>query len=250
MNRKSEVLASKFYGIGVGPGDPKLLTMKAKEILEDVSIIFVPKAKSDGGSRAQRIVKKAISKKAKFVELHFPMTKDNKILRDAWHKATRKIVEELEKGKDAAFVSIGDPFIYSTYIYLLNALRRDFPQLKVETIPGISSFNSAASSIQIPLVIGNERLAILPAIKSLKGFKRVFKEFDTVVLMKVNSKLDEIVHLLEELGLIKNAVFASNVGHNNEKVVYDLTSLIGKKVGYHSLIIVRCREGNERRYPS
>jgi precorrin-2/cobalt-factor-2 C20-methyltransferase len=232
-----------LYGIGIGPGDSKLLTIKAKEILEDVSIIFVPTARHDGGSRARSIVEKAISKKANFVELLFPMTKDKKILRDAWDKAARKIVEELEKGKDAAFVTIGDPFIYSTYIYLLKTLLLDFPHIKTKTIPGISSFNSAASSAQIPLIVGNERLAILPATKNLKGLKGVFKGFDTVVLMKVGRKLDEIVHLLEEWGLIKNAVFASNVGCDNEKVVYDLTSLIGKRVGYHSLIIVRCRGG-------
>jgi precorrin-2/cobalt-factor-2 C20-methyltransferase len=112
----------------------------------------------------------------------------------------------------------------------------------VETIPGISAFNAAASLAQIPLVEGKERLAILPVTDDLRPLREAFREFDTVVLMKVGSKLERVVRLLDELNLIKNAVLVSHAGCPNEYIERDLSILSGKELGYLSVIIVRCRE--------
>lgn len=229
----------KLYGIGIGPGDPKTVTLKAKEILERVDTIFVPKGNEDSASCSRAIVETLLSRPKPFVELTFPMTKDKNTLNKYWGRAAEIIAKEIKKGKEVAFVTIGDPFIYSTYIYLLKGLRKDFPGIHFQTLPGISAFNAAASIAGIPLVEGDEKLAILPVTKDLKGVRETLQEFDSVVLMKVGSKLDRVVRLLKELGLARYATLISHAGQENERIIRNLTSLRDKKVGYLSVIIVK-----------
>lgn len=231
--------SGKLYGIGIGPGDPGLLTLRARDLLNEVDTIFVPKASDDGKSCARSIVEKVILKPKKIIELVFLMTKDKRQLRDYWLFAARQIVEELKNSKTAAFVTIGDPFIYSTYIYLSETIRKNYPRIRLETIPGISAFNAASSSSGLPLVSGDERLAVLPVTKDLNGLRQTLKEFDTVVLMKVGSKLDKVLSLLKELKLIKRSTLISHVGQPDERIVRDLSSLKDKKMGYLSVIIVK-----------
>ena len=173
------------------------------------------------------------------MELTFPMTKDRAILNKYWRKAADIVAKEINKGKAAAFVTIGDPFIYSTYIYLLKTIQRDFPNIKVETIPGVSAFNAAASAADLALVEGNERMAIVPVTKGLKNVREALEKFDTIVLMKVGSKLRLVASLLKELNLLKNSVLISRVGHKDERIIRNLSSLRDKKAGYLSVIIVK-----------
>ena len=235
----------KLYGVGVGPGDPKLLTLRAKEILDEVDMIFSPKASEEGPSLARSIIEASTSKPKEFVDLTFPMTKDEMALKIYWQRAAEKIAQAVQKGKQVAFVTIGDPFIYSTYIYLLEALRQNFPDIEVETIPGISAFNAAAARAEVPLVEGDERLAILPVTRDLRGLKEAFKEFDTIVLMKVGSKLEKIVSLLQELDLLKSSVLVGHVGCPEEQIVRDFHSFKkSERSGYLSVIIVKTQRGN------
>jgi len=230
----------KLYGVGIGPGDPKLLTLRAKEILDEVDMVFSPKASEEGVSLARSIIEASTSKPKEFVELTFPMTRDETVLKTYWHDAAQKVAKAVSKGKQVAFVTIGDPFIYSTYIYLLQALRQNFPNIEVETIPGISAFNAAASRAEVPLVEWDERLAILPVTSDLRGLKEAFEKFDTIVLMKVGSKLDKIVALLKELDLLKSSVLVSHVGCPEEQIVRDFHSFKkGERSGYLSVIIVK-----------
>ena len=230
----------RLYGIGIGPGDPKLLTLKAREILDRVDLVFCPKGDEGGTSWARSIIEATTAAPKKFVELTFPMTRDKKVLTGYWQKAAERIDQELAKGKEGAFITLGDPFVYSTYIYLLKTLRRDFPHIEVETIPGITAFNAAAARAQIPLVQGEERLAVLPVTKTLKGLREAFEAFDTVILMKVGSKLDRVISLLEEMGLLKTSILVSRLGHPEEKIIRDLSSWErDKRAGYLSVIIVR-----------
>ncbi len=232
-------ITGKLYGVGIGPGDPKLLTVKAREILDMVDTVFVPKAKDDGRSYARSIIEKAVSKPKNFIELTFPMTKDQKKLNACWLRAAQGIVKELKKEKTAAFVTIGDPFIYSTYIYLLETLRSNFPGIEVETVPGVTAFNAAAASSGLPLVKGDEKLAILPVTNNLNKLRKTLREFDTVVLMKIGLKLDRVICLLREMKLTKSAILVSHAGRANEKIIRDLSSLQDKKLGYLSVIIVK-----------
>lgn len=233
----------KLYGIGLGPGDPGLLTLRAKEILNKVDVVFVPKSKDGAISCARSIVETAISKPKNFVELTFPMTRDRKILASYWLRAAERIAKELKSERTAAFVTIGDPFIYSTYIYLLETLRNNFPGIATETVPGISAFNAAAASCGVPLVKGNEKLAVLPVTRDIKRLRATLEKFDTVILMKVGSRLESIVRLLKKMKLIKNSVLVSHAGQPGEKIVKDLSLLRDKRAGYLSVIIVRKKDG-------
>ncbi len=239
MRDDHKKIKGKVYGIGVGPGDPKLLTLKAQEILNEVDTIFVPKAGEDEKSCARSIVEAATLSRKHFVELIFPMTKNKNKLNSYWLRAAERIAEELKKNKIAAFVTLGDPLIYSTYIYLLETLRKNFPNIESETIPGISAFNAAAASIGLPLVKGDEKLAILPVTNNLKGLRGALKEFDTVVLMKVGSRLKSVIRLLKEMKLIKNSVLVSRAGQAGEKIISDFSSLKDRSSGYLSVILVR-----------
>jgi precorrin-2/cobalt-factor-2 C20-methyltransferase len=230
----------KLYGIGIGPGDPKLLTLKAKEIIDQVDIIFCPKGDEEGTSLARSIIEKTTSIPKEFVEITFPMTRNEKVLKVYWQKAARRISKEIAKGKNGAFVTLGDPFIYSTYIYLLRMLRQDFPDIEVETIPGISAFNAAAARAQVPLLQADETMAILPVRRDLRGLREALQSFDTVVLMKVGSKLDQVMALLIELDLLKHSVLVSHLGQPGEKMIHDLSSLDKvQREGYLSVIIVK-----------
>jgi precorrin-2/cobalt-factor-2 C20-methyltransferase len=230
----------KLYGIGVGPGDPKLLTLRAKEILDQADVIFCPKGDEDGTSWARSIIETTTSAEKEFIELAFPMTRDKKVLKTYWEKAAERIAQEIAKGKQGAFITLGDPFIYSTYIYLLRTLLQNFPGVEVETIPGISAFNAAAARAQVPLVQGDETMAILPVRKDLRGLREALEAFDTVVLMKVGSKLDKVMALLGELDLLKHSVLVSHLGQPGEKMIHDLSSLNKvQREGYLSVIIVK-----------
>lgn len=237
--KKERLRKGKLYGVGIGPGDPELVTLKAKKILEKVDTIFAPKGSQDSSSLAREIVEAVVTKEKNFIELTFPMTADKAILNKYWKAAAYRIAKEINKGREAAFVTIGDPFIYSTYVYLLKTLKQDFADIDVETVPGISAFNAAASKANFTLVEGSERLAVTAVTRDLKGLKEILTGFDTVVLMKVGSKLDKVISLLKELGLAQNAVLISRVGHKEERIIHNLTSLKDKKIGYLSVILVK-----------
>ena len=227
-----------MYGIGIGPGDPKLITLKAKEVLDRVSTIFVPKSSEDGTSLARSIVESVTGSGKKFAEITFPMTRDRTVLDRSWKQAADRIAATVKR-EEAAFVTIGDPFIYSTYVYLLKMIRKYYPKVRIETIPGISAFNAAASAAGLTLVEGTERMAVVPVTKNLAGVREALQAFDTVVLMKVGSKLGRVTALLKELGLIRRAILISRVGHPDEKIVRDLGALRDRKMGYLSVILVK-----------
>lgn len=243
MRDADRKITGTLYGIGIGPGEPGLMTLKARDILEAVDTIFVPKSSQDNDSYARAIVENVISKHKNFRELVFPMTKDKKILEKYWLMAARKIAKDISENKKAAFITIGDPFIYSTYIYLAQMMEKNFPGVKLQAVPGISAINAAASCAGINLVKRNEKLAVLPVAENLQGIQDAFKNFDTVVLMKVGSKLDKVLHLLKKTKLIKNSVLVSRAGLSDQKIVKDLKKLKGGKLGYLSVIIVKTKRG-------
>ncbi len=229
----------KLYGVGIGPGDPHLLTLKAKQVLEQVDVIFVPKADKKKESIARSIISQVISTPAEMLELVFPMTKDQQILENFWALAVDQISQRVSNGQAAAFITLGDPMMYSTYIYLLQLIKKQHPEINVETIPGITSYSAAAACAELPLVEGGERLTIVPVAHHLHDLSRIISDSDTTVLMKIGRYLDETINVLEELGLLKQAVFISRVGDKDEYIETDLRKLKGSGYGYLSIIIVK-----------
>ena len=228
-----------FYGVGIGPGDPELLSLKALRVIRSAAHIFVPKAEAKADSFALDIVSPYVDR-AKVREMVFPMIRDPQRLKEFWTAAADEMMACLRRGEDVAFLTIGDPLTFSTYNYVLEIIRRELPEKNIVTVPGITSYNAVAARASFSLAEGNERIAILPVPEGDLGpLREALKAFDTVVLMKVAKKLDAVVDLLEEMGLTGRAVFGSYVGTPQEFVTREVASLKGTGRGYMSVIIVR-----------
>jgi len=231
---------AKIYAIGVGPGDPELLTRKAERILRSVPVICAPTAGPADSSYALSIIEPLLDLTRQEVIIQvFPMRKDQAGLDEFWQAAAAGVAERVRRGSDVAFITIGDPFIYSTFLYIYRIFREKYPDIPVEVVPGVSSINAAAVAAGIPLGQASERIAIIPAAFQEKDLLKVLSDFDTVVLMKVSRVFDGIYALLKESGLEKKCAFISRVGTPEEEVVFDLESLLGRKLDYLSMLIVK-----------
>ncbi|HLE87173.1 MAG TPA: precorrin-2 C(20)-methyltransferase [Candidatus Brocadiaceae bacterium] len=230
-----------FFGIGLGPGDPELITLKALHTIQRADCIFVPKSDTKEDSLALEIVKDYVKGK-RVIEQVYPMTKDKETLNTAWLKAAEEIHTEVKNGYDAVYLTLGDPMTFSTYIYLLRHLNTMLPAQAIHTIPGITSYNAAACEANYPLLTGDEQLAVIPVPKDITELRPILESFDTVVLMKVAKNLDEVVQLLEDMKLSENALFASYIGQKNAYLTCDIVSLKGSGRGYMSVLIVKRRK--------
>ncbi len=250
-------MPGRLYVIGVGPGDPELLTLKAVRIIKSVPVLCVPKGREEGTSLALSITQGALSTEGKqIVELHFPMEKtaphpgplprgEREIalsadLESKWDAAVETVLKQLDEGKDAAFITIGDPAIYSTFFYLYDRLRERRPSLDIEIIPGISSITAAAARAGLSLGLGNERIAVLPA-NYLDSLQETLERFDTVVLMKVNKVYEAVRDLLVRMQLTAGAVYVARAGMEDERIVRDIRQVRSDDLDYFSLVIVRKR---------
>lgn len=231
-------MIGKFYGIGVGPGDPELITLKAAKILGSADVVCAPKSSEDKKSIALAIAK-AHTKNAKIIQPIFPMSKNVKEMEKSWDEATEMIFSELKEGRDVAFITIGDPLFYSTYSYILKKMKKNHSEVEVETIPGVSSLSACFAQLNLPLAERNEKIAVLPAAYGLKELKKL--DFDAMVLMKVSRSFDKIVENLEKLGLKESAIFVSRCG-SDDFFSSDLDSMLGKEIDYLSMIIIKRRK--------
>ena len=240
MREKDLEKSGTLYGVGVGPGDPELLTLKAQRVLKGAPCIAVPKAREDGESLALMVVKNTVGLEGKEVlELVLPMTRDEEILETARKNAADEIIKRLAAGKDVAFITVGDPLFYSTFSYFVPLVTDGLASVRVEVIPGVNSVSAVASSAGITIARGDERVIVVPSIKNTREIRVLLRGFHTVVLMKVSAVLDEILETLDEMGLAERAVFVSKAGWPDEEIVRDIKKLKGRKVDYFSMVIVK-----------
>lgn len=232
-------MKGKFYGIGVGPGSPDLLTLRAVKVLQSVDVICVPRSSAENEVIALKVASEHIPAGTEILEIHTPMTRDKEVLEAQWQKGAAAIAACLNAGKQVAFITIGDAMLFSTYTYLMKRVQELAPDAEVESIPGVTSFAAAAAHINVALAEGNEKLAIIPAVDDPEQLKPVLDQFPNAVLMKVAGKYDEIVAILQEKGLADKAVFVSKLGYPEQFVTYDVASLCGQKRDYLSLMLVK-----------
>ena len=227
-----------LYGIGVGPGDPELITLKALKVLEKRPHIFAATSSKNTYSLALDIIHSHLNG-APVEHLPFPMTRDQKVLQEAWEKCARRVLEVLDEGRDAVFITLGDPLTFSTFGYLLKTIKGLDPKVKVVTIPGITSYHAAAARTQTPLGEGEESFLVVSGAMGAAKLREAVDKTDTVVLLKTYRHADDILTALEELGLTDRAVLVSRCGLDDETVVQDVASLKGRPLPYLSMIIVR-----------
>jgi precorrin-2/cobalt-factor-2 C20-methyltransferase len=234
----------KLYGVGVGPGAPDLLTLRAKQVIQACHVICLP-ASARGKSYAGSIIEHLINhERQEILSVQFPMLRDLEQAQPAREHAADQVLERLYAGHDVAFVTEGDPLVYSTFGYVLETVKRHHPTIYVEVVPGVSSITAAAASACLPLAAWDERIAIIPATYALtrsepSDLRTLLKVFDTVVLLKVNTIFNALLDILEELDLTKNAVFVRRCSTDLEEVIFDLERLRGQSLDYFSLVIVR-----------
>lgn len=232
--------AGTFYGVGVGPGDPELMTLKAVNVLKSSAVIAVPRSSDRGSSRALDIIRGVVGLDGKEVlELSFPMTKDKAALTESRRLSASLVAERLKDGKDVAFITLGDPMVFSTFSYLVPFVRDLSEGSAIKSVPGVTSFSAAASVLGLPLAETDERIIVVPAAYELDSVRLSLAAAETIVLMKVNKAIDAITEILTEAGLIDKAFFVSRAGWPEEQVVTDLRSLKGTKPDYFSMIIIR-----------
>ncbi|MGX7025158.1 cobalt-factor II C(20)-methyltransferase [Vagococcus hydrophili] len=227
---------AKFYGIGTGPGDSDLLTIRGKKALETIDYLYTPEPKKKGKSLALSIVSPYLPDNLEIKQRHFPMVNDLSVKEEAWDLVASEILEDVKSGKNVGFVTLGDPMVYSTYSYLLERLSN---AIETETIPGISSFSSMSNILQIPLVMDEETYSVVPATADESVIKTALETFSTVIIMKVSVELPKIKRLLESYDLLDSTVLISNASMENESIIMGLTDLDEtKRISYFSTMIV------------
>lgn len=169
---------AKFYGIGTGPGDSSLITLKAVETLKKIDILYTPESKKGGDSLALSIVKDYLPESLEIKSRHFPMNFDSGEKIVAWNKISEEIIDDVKLGKNVGFVTLGDPMIYSTYVYIMERL---MGSVDIETIPGISSFSNIASNHNFPLVMDREALVIIPCTMDEEKIDYALENYSSIV---------------------------------------------------------------------
>jgi len=190
--------SGKVVGVGVGPGDPDLLTLKAIRVLQDANVVCAPTPNSTGHTLALDIVKQVLEGREsapEVITLIFPMIRDEAELERVWSGNTDRIAEYAREGKLVAYVSIGDPSLYSTFTYVHRQLSIKYPEITVEIIPGVTSLSACVAKARIPLASGDETLLIMPRF-DLELLKEESRLVDNIVWMKGVRNLAETIKLL------------------------------------------------------
>ena len=206
-----------------------------------MAVVFAAASTKNTYSLAVEIVAPYLKQGVPVEHLGFPMTRDKKVLAGAWEKNGRQVVETLKDGKDAAFITLGDPLIYSTFGYILEAVRKAHPEIPIKIIPGITSYQAGAAATGRILVEGEESFAVITGIGGGKSLKQVIDHTDNVVMLKVYRNYKEILDALDELDLTANSVLVSRCGLEGEEIVRNLKDRDNAPPHYMSHLIIRKR---------
>lgn len=230
-----------LYGIGVGPGDPEWLTVKAAKALAGCRHVCVPKSRQASDSIALEIARGYLHAEAVIHELAFPMSSDENVLSESWRLAAQEVYAVLATGQDCCFLTLGDALLYSTYIYLLREIKALCPEVPVVTVPGITAFSAAAALAGFPVGQAKQLVTIVPASDDLGQFAAALDRGGTIVLMKIGQRLQRVLDVLETKGLLDRGVFVSHAGMPQQLVEPDLRRLRGlpQQTGYLSILIVQ-----------
>lgn len=226
---------NKFYGIGVGVGDPEEITLKAINTLKKLDVVILPEAKKDEGSVAYEITKEYLKADVEKVFVEFPMLSSVEERIEARKNNTKIVKKLLDEGKNVGFLTIGDTMTYATYVYILEHLDKKY---SVETVPGISSFVDMASRFNFPLMIGDEDLKVI-SLNKKTNLDFELQNSDNIVFMKVKRNFEKLKEALIKSGDIDNLIMVSNCGKENQKVYFDIRDLKEEDIPYFTTMIVK-----------
>ncbi len=240
---------SKFgclYGVGVGPGDPELISIKGLRCLQQVPIVAFPAGLKGQPGVAERIIEPWLSSTQHRLSLSFPYVQEQSVLEQAWHLAAEKVGQHLGQGQDVTFACEGDVSFFSTFTYLSQAVQTLYPQVRVETIPGICSPMAAAAAIGLPLTMQRDRLAILPALYCPDDLMAVMTWAEVVVLMKVGSVYRQVWSLLNQAQLLPHSYVVVQASASQQRIYQDLQHHPQLELPYFSLLIIYVKAAREK----
>lgn len=221
-----------LYGVGVGPGDPELMTLKAVRLIRENNIIAVPGA-DPKETVAYKIAVQAVPELAKkeLLPIYMPMTHDPEELEKNHARGAADLEKVLDQDKNIVFLTLGDPCVYSTFTYLQKRVEND--GYHTELVSGITSFCAAAARLNVPLSEWNEQLHIIPAVHRLDT---TLNESGNYILMKSGKKMNQVKEILADSG--RDVLMVENCGMENEHI-YRSVEEIPDDAGYYSLIIAK-----------
>ena len=225
----------KLYGIGVGPGDPELLTLKAYKTLKGVDMIVAPKSRKDKKSLALLTIEEIIKEREselRVVEPVFPMTKDSAKLDFYWKKAREEVLGKGVGCETMAFVTLGDPSIYSTFYRFLEFFKDVVDE--VEVVPGVTSFSACSSIAKVPIAEGNEIVSIVPDVKGNENAVHVIQNSDSLIFLKPKN-----IEQIEDMLSNKKAILGVKVGFKDQEMLTGTLSEIKEKTHYLATLIVK-----------
>lgn len=239
----------RFIGIGVGPGEHGLITVGAAEALRTADLVYLPRARSSDLSIARQCIAGLGIEPARLREIEFNMDPDRSVLVRHYGELAGTIAEALQAGLTVAYLTLGDAMTYSTYGYVLAALRARLPDLDTRTWPGVTSFAATAAALSWPLGEGKERMLILPCPDDMAALRADIDSHDIVILMKIGKRLAAVLALLAEMGISGHCAFARRIGLPGEVLCPRVDRLDPADAeGYLSTLLIR-RTPRETRHP-
>ena len=235
-------MSAKFIGVGVGPGDPELITLKAARLIKQADVISYI-ANEQGESQAKDIVSIILAEAAgsdgdklqNEIPLLMPMYDDRTIANKVYDDATVKIQAAIDNNQTVVFICEGDPLFFGSFAYLLGRLQH--LNILCEVVPGISSVHAAASKLQLPLAMLKESFAVMSGRHSLDELVGALNMHDSLVIMKAGRSRQKIIKALKIARRLADAKYLEYIGRDNEKIEIDVTQL-GEEGPYFSLFVV------------
>ena len=226
-------------GVGVGPGDPELLTRKAERVLVEADVVFAPTSSVDQPSRAEQITLAATGVRARRLVFALEDTRGTTPeRRAAWDAAGQAVIDAFAEGATRiAFVTLGDPNVYSTFGYLAQTVAALDASVVVQTVPGITALQDLAGRVGLPLVEGREPLTLIPATAGLNQVADALDRPGTVVVYKGGRHLDDLSALVQAAGRAENAVLGTDLGLPTERIG-PLTEALNGRAPYFTTLII------------
>lgn len=244
-NHFGNIVRMKLFCVGCGPGDPELLTVKAVNIIKTAEVIFAPTARENKPSIALSVVERYLTESTKTVSLVFPMIKDKESLMDHWKKNALEIFNAVKSEKKVVYLTVGDPALYSTWIYIQRELSQNHENIEFEIVPGVTSMFAFAARAKMSLAEGDETVAIIPACYDLNRITQVAKCCDTLIFLKDGRYFDTVIEMLSAAGFADNSAIAiaQEISADREilevKKLRDLVGTKGPVDKYFSIMVAK-----------
>jgi len=239
------LVKGRFIGVGVGPGDPELLTVKAWRLIQSADVISYL-VNDKGESQAKNIASDAIysaTTAQSGIPIYMPMSTDRNKANEAYDQGAAAIAEQLEQGLDVIFLCEGDPLFFGSFSYLLERLQDRFT---CEVVPGITSVNAAAATLVHPLTMLKEMFCVVSGRHTDEQILAALKQNDSLVIMKAGQARPRLLKLLAESGRTDDAQYLEYIGRDNQRIVNDISELEAEAGPYFSLFVITRSQRNSR----